>query len=73
MLVKVVDLELSVMRELQLPDAELVPFRVEAVTDADEALRNMILRRLMRRLAAADAGPHAGLFPRIERARDRHK
>jgi hypothetical protein len=65
LLAKVVDLQLAVLRELKVPEAEWAPFQA----GGDEASRLLVLARLGRRFAAADGGPHGGMFPRLDRAR----
>ena len=68
-LAKVIELQLAILRELKVPDGELTPFQ----SGGDEAARGMVLARLNRRIASAEVGPHAGMFPRADRARDRRK
>lgn len=64
LLAKVAELEVAVLRELKVPEAELAPFQL----GGDEAPRLLVLARLGRRFVVEN-GPHAGLFPRLDRAR----
>ena len=67
LLARLVDLQLAALRELKVPEAELAAFQ----PGGDEKARLLVLAPLVRRLGVGERerGPHAGLFPWIDRVR----